>query len=68
MQNLSHRVFVYGTLKRGEPNYYRLLDKANGLARFVGKAKLSENYPLVVGTSYNLPMLLAAPGIGKVGT
>ena len=65
---MAIRVFVYGTLKKGEPNYFRLLDKANGVARFLGKAKLSEKYPLVLGTSCNLPMLLADPGNGKVIT
>jgi len=63
---LSHRVFVYGTLKRGEPNYYRLQDEANGRAAFLGEAKLCDRYPLVVATKYNVPMLLDAPGTGNV--
>lgn len=43
----SELVFVYGTLKQGEPNYQVLIDKANGEAMFVGKAKTVDRWPLV---------------------
>ena len=60
------RIFVYGTLKRGHPNH-PLLDKpAKGVARFLGSARLTSAYPLLIFTCYNLPFLLAAEGTGKV--
>ena len=60
-----HRIFVYGTLKRGNPNYFRLSAKY-GVAKFVGVAKLVKNYPLVIASQYNIPFLLGAEGKGKV--
>ncbi|XP_069692456.1 putative gamma-glutamylcyclotransferase CG2811 isoform X1 [Periplaneta americana] len=59
-----HKVFVYGTLKRGEPNHYWIMDKSKGLSKFVGVAKTVEKYPLIIGTKYNIPFLLDAPGRG----
>ena len=47
-------VFVYGTLKRGEPNHH-LMEK---LGKFVGTAKIIGNYKLVIGTEYNIPFLI----------
>ena len=57
---------MYGTLKRGQPNYFRLQDTANGVAKFLGEARLSEKYPLVVASKYSIPMLLDKPGTGEV--
>lgn len=59
-------IFVYGTLKKGEPNNYLLNDKTRGSAKFLGKAKLIDKYPLVVGTTANVPLLLPEKGAGKV--
>ena len=59
-----HKVFVYGTLKTGQPNNYLL--KGPGVARLVGAAKLAQRYPLVVAPSYGNPCLLAKEGDGKV--
>ena len=59
-------VFVYGTLKRGEPNHHWLTDAANGNGRFIGRAVTSELFPLVVASRYNIPFLLNSPGSGKV--
>ena len=65
-----HRIFVYGTLKRGHPNYSRFLDPAAkymyGVAEFVGVAKLVNKYPLVIASRYNIPFLLSAEGKGEV--
>jgi gamma-glutamylaminecyclotransferase len=33
----SHLVFVYGTLKRGEPNHGWMTDPENGTHSFVGE-------------------------------
>uniref|UniRef100_A0A1I8Q755 Gamma-glutamylcyclotransferase family protein n=1 Tax=Stomoxys calcitrans TaxID=35570 RepID=A0A1I8Q755_STOCA len=58
------KVFVYGTLKRGEPNHHWLTRQENGFARFVAQGTTDEKYPLVVGTRYNIPFLLDKPGTG----
>lgn len=60
-----HLVFLYGTLRQDKANHYRLLDPANGEARFLGLATTVEKYPLVIASRYNIPYLLAAPGHGK---
>ena len=59
-------IFVYGSLKKGERNDFLLNDKTNGVAKFLGKAKLMDKYPLVVATDANIPMLLSKEGVGKV--
>lgn len=59
------RIFVYGTLKKGQPNYHRLFDSSNGKAEFLGTAKTVEKFPLVIAGSYNIPYLLNIPGQGK---
>lgn len=67
-------VFVYGTLKKGQPNNFLLNDKTKGIAMFLGKAKLIDKYPLVVVarlvatdvTYTNAPILLLKKGVGKV--
>lgn len=58
------RIFVYGTLKTGQPNHYRLLDGANGQARLVCAARTVQRYPLVIGGRHNVPFLLDVPGRG----
>ena len=60
------RIFVYGTLKRGQPNHHRLVESSNGVAKFLGAAKLVKRYPLVVAGRYNIPFLLDKEGEGKV--
>lgn len=62
----KHLVFVYGTLKRGEPNHSYLQVKDNGYAKFVSQAKTVEKYPLVIASKYNIPFLLYNPGVGEV--
>lgn len=57
------KVFFYGTLKRNEPNYYRLLERN---VKFVSKAVTVDKYPLTVGTTANLPFLINKRGFGKV--
>ncbi|KAK6642634.1 hypothetical protein RUM43_004136 [Polyplax serrata] len=61
----KHLVFVYGTLKRGEPNHSYLQVKDNGYAKFVSQGKTVEKYPLVIASKYNIPFLLYNPGVGK---
>lgn len=57
-------VFVYGTLKKGQPNYFRMLDATKGKAEFLGSALTTEKFPLVIAGKYNIPFLLNIPGQG----
>uniref|UniRef100_A0A034VRP7 Gamma-glutamylcyclotransferase family protein n=1 Tax=Bactrocera dorsalis TaxID=27457 RepID=A0A034VRP7_BACDO len=58
------KVFVYGTLKRGEPNHHWLTRPENGHSRFLCEAQTVVKFPLVIGTRYNIPFLLNKPGVG----
>lgn len=58
--------FVYGTLKRGEPNHYWLTETANGSGTFVGTGVTQNLYPLVIASRYNIPFLIDKLGTGKV--
>lgn len=58
------KVFVYGTLKKGEPNYHWLTTEDNGLAQFMCNGKTIEKFPLIVATKYNIPFLLNVPETG----
>lgn len=55
----THRVFVYGTLKRGFPNHRYLAG-----ATFIGEARTREAYPLVVGGAWFTPFLIPEVGSG----
>ena len=65
-KNPLHRVFVYGTLKRGEPNHRVIQSNPDGYAKFLGLGKTVKKYPLVIATKYNIPFLLKKPGTGNV--
>lgn len=57
---MTHRVFVFGTLKRGFPNHEDL-----GLsACFVGEATTVEPYPLYVAGRWYSPIVIDEPGRG----
>uniref|UniRef100_A0A8D0CFU9 Gamma-glutamylaminecyclotransferase n=1 Tax=Salvator merianae TaxID=96440 RepID=A0A8D0CFU9_SALMN len=58
------RVFVYGTLKKGQPNYPYMINDANGTAIFQGRGLTVDRYPLVIAGKYNIPYLLNTPGRG----
>nr|XP_043875148.1 gamma-glutamylaminecyclotransferase B-like [Solea senegalensis] len=58
------RIFVYGTLKKGQPNYFRMLDSTNGKAELLASALTTEKYPLVIAGKCNIPFLLNIPGQG----
>jgi len=55
-----HRVFVYGTLKRGFPNH----DAGLAGQRFLGRFHTRDAYPLVVAGRWFSPVLLAERGTG----
>lgn len=61
--NMTH-IFVYGTLKRGQPNHYRMFDISNGKAELLATACTTQKYPLVIATQHNIPFLLNIPGNG----
>ena len=60
------RVFVYGTLKRGEPNHGLIASTENGYAKFLGLGKTLAKFPLIIATKYNIPFMLKKPGVGNV--
>ncbi len=55
-----HKVFVYGTIKRGFPN------DITGVIdfRFIGRCWTLNAFPLVVGGKWFSPYLIAEPGVG----
>ncbi|KAK6745496.1 hypothetical protein RB195_011925 [Necator americanus] len=57
------RVFVYGTLKRGEPNA-NVISETEGKYRFIGVGRTKMPYPLVIGSKYNIPFVINEPGKG----
>ncbi|PRD27527.1 UNVERIFIED_CONTAM: Ggact [Trichonephila clavipes] len=61
----QYLVFVYGTLKRNEPNYDLVADPSKGKALFEGMARTVQKYPLVIASRYNIPYLLYREGVGK---
>ncbi|XP_055918016.1 putative gamma-glutamylcyclotransferase CG2811 isoform X2 [Eupeodes corollae] len=59
------KVFVYGTLKKSEPNHHWLTTSSNGYSKFISCGQTSEKFPLVIGTRYNIPFLLDKKGTGN---
>jgi gamma-glutamylaminecyclotransferase len=53
-------LFVFGTLKRGFPLHERGLARS----RFIGEARTTERFPMVIAGDRFAPMLLHEPGIG----
>ncbi|CAD5213355.1 unnamed protein product [Bursaphelenchus okinawaensis] len=61
----KHLVFVYGTLKRNEPNHQVMSNTLRGVASFAGTARMTQKYPLIISTQYNIPFLLKDAGNGE---
>uniref|UniRef100_A0A915EH38 Gamma-glutamylcyclotransferase family protein n=1 Tax=Ditylenchus dipsaci TaxID=166011 RepID=A0A915EH38_9BILA len=61
-----HLVFVYGTLKSGEPNAPVMTDDSTGTCKFIGKAQTLTKFPLIIGSIYNIPFLLNLPHKGHL--
>jgi gamma-glutamylaminecyclotransferase len=59
----EHLIFVYGTLKRGQPN-------ANIMQRddikYIGRVRTFQSWPLVIATTFNIPFLIGKQGNGQV--
>ncbi|CAG2191456.1 gamma-glutamylaminecyclotransferase C-like [Mytilus galloprovincialis] len=62
---MTHNVFVFGTLKRGQPNFYLLEDAGNGLAVYLADGVTEEKFPVVIASSCNIPFMLPVAGKGK---
>lgn len=58
-----HKVFVYGTLKKGEPNHPWFSKDNRGYYKYLYEAKTKDKFPLIIGTQYNIPFLLYSPGM-----
>lgn len=58
------KVFVYGTLKSGQPNHHWLTDVKNGAAQFIDTGTTQTKFPLIVASQYNVPFMLREPGTG----
>lgn len=63
-----HKVFVYGTLKKGQPNHYYLTEKGNGVSRFYASGMTVDRYPLVIASYCNIPCILDKKGVGHVSS
>ena len=60
------KIFLYGTLKSGQPNHSVLTNVTNGDATLIGSGRTMDRWPLVIGSQINAPLLLPAQGQGKV--
>jgi len=58
---MKHRVFIYGTLKKGFPNYDRYMESA----KKIGNYQTVDHYPLVLIGKRHVPCMINAPGEGK---
>lgn len=65
---MMHLVFVYGTLKRNQPNHWLLQNNENGNVTFKFAAETVTSYPLVIAGRYNIPFLLDVKDKGHVRT
>lgn len=74
-EEAKHLVFVYGTLKRNEPNhkfwstatfdcYNNEKKLKKGRFHLLGTGKTVQKLPLVIATKHNVPFLLHKPGEG----
>lgn len=59
------KLFVYGSLKRGEAKSSWLRNESNGYSKYICDATTTRKLPLVIATRYNIPFLLDKPGHGS---
>jgi len=57
-------IFVYGTLKRNQPNFHVFEDPGNGSQKFLGTAVTVQAWPLIVSPPFYVPFFLDQPGTG----
>ncbi|XP_033624908.1 gamma-glutamylaminecyclotransferase B-like isoform X2 [Asterias rubens] len=59
-----HRLFVYGTLKRGQPNHEQFAAQY-GVVKFAGLARTVNRWPLIIASRCNIPYMLDKEGHGN---
>lgn len=57
---MVHKVFVFGTLKRGFP----LHDQGLSAAKFLGIYRTRKRYPLLIAGPWFVPMMFNESGVG----
>ncbi|TSQ01571.1 Gamma-glutamylaminecyclotransferase B [Bagarius yarrelli] len=62
---MERNAYSDGTCFCIQPNNYRLFDATKGQAKFLGRARTVEKYPLVITGRYNIPFRLNVPGKGQ---
>ena len=65
--NLNHCMFVYRTLKQGQPNNGLLTNHKSVNIESVSKAVTEKIFLLVIAGKDNIPYFLYLPGRGHVG-
>ena len=65
-ENMAHRVFVYGTLKQGQPNHHVITQCKEGKYTLLGQGRTVSKWPLVIASHFNIPFLLGIEGEGHV--
>lgn len=63
MKDDEHLLFVYGTLKRGQPN--ENIMKRDDI-KYVGRVRTFDSFPLVIATTFNIPFIIDKQGVGRV--
>jgi gamma-glutamylaminecyclotransferase len=65
MEDKDHQiVFVYGTLKKGQPNEHIMSNPETGKHKYIGPAETVDKFPLFVASKYNIPFMLTEKGTG----
>ncbi|OWF35320.1 putative gamma-glutamylcyclotransferase CG2811 [Mizuhopecten yessoensis] len=59
------KVFVYGTLQRGQPNFQLFDDTKDGCYKSLGVGMTTKKYPLVIASKFNIPFMLPVEGTGN---
>lgn len=61
-------MFIYGAMKKGEPDHSWLEDQEHGICTFIAQGTTMEKFPMVITKPYNTPVVLNEPGKGDVRT
>ncbi|XP_033725864.1 putative gamma-glutamylcyclotransferase CG2811 [Pecten maximus] len=59
------KVFVYGTLKKGQPNSKLFDNTKDGHYEYLGVGLTVNQYPLVIASRFNIPFMLPVEGRGN---
>ncbi|KAK3092371.1 hypothetical protein FSP39_002092 [Pinctada imbricata] len=58
-----NKVFVYGTLKSGQPNHHVFESVVGGIKTYIGQGTTQSKYALVIASRYNIPFVLDAEDV-----